>query len=153
MLLVLLPMNPDWQISISSIRHKHKKRGASLFARSTNQGSRIAQHIETSNAENPTWMYVKMTINNNNAIMANVQTSMGRPRCFVFDMLSRICEILICQETKRTRYAFYVYVSLHLVSKGLIVLKDNAKVRIIDLCAKHYIHFFEIGNDIIMYFV
>ena len=74
--------------------YKQKKRGASPDARSTHEGLRIAQLVETSYAESPTYVYnieyhylgfPAVWITDQEPIMAIYDTPMRRPRCFVFD--------------------------------------------------------------------
>ena len=53
-----MPMAPSWRLMERLFAYKYKKRGACPVARSTHEGLRIAQLVETSNAESPTYVYI-----------------------------------------------------------------------------------------------
>ena len=83
------------------------------------KGSRIAQSVETSNAESPTNVYIKILIPliswHNIAKKKNERngynTPMRRPRCFVFDRLLEFARFL-GRQNQSARYAFVImYVS------------------------------------------
>ena len=53
-----VPIAPSWRVILNDVCIQIKKRGASPDARSTHEGLRIAQLVETSNAESPTYVYI-----------------------------------------------------------------------------------------------
>ena len=90
-----------------------KKRGASLSLVPRFKGLRVAQSVETSNAESPTMMHIHIQrpiigCYQKEPMRAVYKHPKGRSRCFVFDRLIEVAKFLN-RQNQSVQIRLYVY--------------------------------------------